>query len=99
MTIIDFITTWVDENDLPCLKKDIQQRRLLMIEKFHPIRPLGSLYTLAHNDDIIFNAIRGQREKVVCVNDSESVDNFEQTKNELINSFASILPDKSSFEL
>ena len=42
--------------------------------------------------------IRRQEKKIVCVNDTDLPGSFEETRKELIAAFASILPEKSSFE-
>ena len=44
-------------------------------------------------------AIREQAYKLVCVNDSEHIVNYDKTLAEIRSAFTSILPDKSSFEL
>lgn len=50
--------------------------------------------TLASVCDIIQN----QRYKMVCINDSSNIKNFEKCRDEIIAAFESILPEKSSFE-
>lgn len=44
-------------------------------------------------------AIREQKYKLVCINDSVHIRNYEQVMQNLEAAFQSILPDKSSFEL
>ena len=44
-------------------------------------------------------AIRKQKYKLVCINDSVHIRNYEQVMQNLEAAFQSILPDKSSFEL
>lgn len=40
-----------------------------------------------------------RRRKIVCLNDTEMVSNFDEYKKQIINAFEQVLPDKSSFEL
>lgn len=42
--------------------------------------------------------LRSGKHKVICLNDTDDVENFEQTKHALIGLFESKLPNKSSFE-
>ena len=42
--------------------------------------------------------IRKQKARVICINDSDRVTDFEGIKNKINSAFESILPDKSSFE-
>ena len=44
-------------------------------------------------------AIREQSYKLVCVNDSEYIRNYDKTLNDVRSAFESILPEKSGFEL
>ena len=44
-------------------------------------------------------AIREQKYKLVCINDSVHIRNYEKVMQELRDAFESILPEKSSFEL
>lgn len=51
------------------------------------------------NEDELLSAIKNQRYKMICINDTESLKNFECTKKSVISAFDSILSDKSKFEL
>ena len=44
-------------------------------------------------------AIREQKYKLVCINDSVHIRNYDKVMQELQDAFESILPEKSSFEL
>ena len=44
-------------------------------------------------------AIREQRYKLVCINDSVHIRNYDKVMQDLHDAFESILPEKSSFEL
>ena len=62
---------------------------------------VGRLMSLANDDSrnqIIYDTIRNQSKKFVCVNDTFSGANFEQVKRNLVSSFEAILHEKSSFE-
>lgn len=57
----------------------------------------GKVFTLKNENKEIYNTIEKQKYKIICINDSDSID-FEKVKKELQNSFERILPEKSSFE-
>lgn len=48
--------------------------------------------------DMAADIIRKQKARVICINDSDRVTDFEGIKNKINSAFESILPDKSSFE-
>lgn len=50
------------------------------------------------NNEKIYNALRKQKYKMMCINDGIKPENFETEKQNLINAFEQILPEKSSFE-
>ena len=47
----------------------------------------------------IYDVIRNQSKKFICVNDQFSGDNYGEVNDHIVNSFRVILPKKSSFEL
>lgn len=51
------------------------------------------------NNSKIFNSIIKQKYKMICINDSIDIKNFDKVKNELNCVFESLLPKKSSFEI
>ena len=62
---------------------------------------VGSLISLANDDcrnQKIYDTIRKQSKKFVCVNDTFTGADYEQVKKNLISSFETILQEKSSFE-
>lgn len=71
--------------------------------RFYPRSPrIGKYFALSPNynrNEEIFNAIRKQKYKMICLNDGDVKENFEIIKNELAKSFNAILPEKSSFEV
>lgn len=46
----------------------------------------------------IFNCISRQEKKLVCLNDTDNIANFEECKKKILEAFDVILPNKSSFE-
>lgn len=70
--------------------------------KFHPRNnSFGRSFALnedRENNQMVFEAIRKQKYKVICFNDMILDDSFEGTKNQLNDALNSILPQKSSFE-
>ena len=50
------------------------------------------------NNENIYNTLRKQKYKMMCINDGVKPENFEVEKQNLINVFEQILPEKSSFE-
>ena len=68
--------------------------------KFVPQSPkIGKFYTIGLHDEQIHSAIRKQQCQMICINDTADVGDFEKQKKRIIQSFESILPKKSSFEL
>ncbi len=63
---------------------------------------IGSLMSISNDESKnqkIYNVIRNQSKKFICINDQFSGTNFDEVKEALILSFDIILPMKSSFEL
>ena len=61
----------------------------------------GKSYTInddKKNNENIYNTLRKQKYKMMCINDGVKPENFEVEKQNLINAFEQILPEKSSFE-
>jgi hypothetical protein len=70
--------------------------------KFEPYNVLkdGKYYDLTDSSiDTIVDCIINQRKKMIVLNDSSSVHDFENDKKKLLSAFDCILPAKSSFEL
>ncbi|MBO0467082.1 capsule biosynthesis protein CapG [Enterococcus plantarum] len=60
----------------------------------------GKFFILNNEDnEMLFKAIKKRKYKVICINDSESVKSVSKIKDELKQSFSSILSEKSSYEL
>lgn len=66
---------------------------------FEPRKTLGKLYTIGVNHIEAIKVIKKQKDKMICLNDSESVKEFEQTKLIIKESFNVILNEKSRFEM
>lgn len=69
--------------------------------EFYPKKPIGKEFATASldYDNKALDYIKKQKGKIVCLNDTESENNFEEHKKLIIDAFESILPEKSSFEL
>lgn len=59
---------------------------------------VGGFYTLGRDDDKIQRTLRGQKKKMICINDDMCVKNFEKTKCDIIEAFETVFPEKSSYE-
>ena len=62
---------------------------------------IGRLMSLCSDDSKnqrIYDAVRNQASKILCINDQFSGDDYETVNNQLIGCFERILPEKSSFE-
>ena len=72
----------------------------IMEGEFHP-RPIpGKYYGLTkNNNNNIYNDIKKQKHKLICVNDTDDDINFEVEQQKLNTVFEYIFPNKSSFEL
>lgn len=68
---------------------------------FHPYNTYTDtkMFPLVFRTKEAIEAIRTQSYKLVCLNDSEHIKDFEGTMHLLHGAFSSILPEKSSFEL
>ena len=56
-------------------------------------------YRLSNNNSVIYDCIRKQKAKMICVNDMSMDIDFERIKKEIKESFELILGEKSEFEL
>ena len=68
---------------------------------FYPKKPIGKSFhtaTMKYSDEAI-EYLRKQKGKVICLNDSEDETDFELHKKLILEAFAALLPEKSSFEL
>ena len=59
----------------------------------------GKKLELGEDDKEIFAAIKKQKYKVLCINDSSENIDFNRTKKALTACFETILPEKSSYEI
>jgi len=74
----------------------------LMKGEFHPAPRIGKKFGISgdeKNNALIYNAIKKQKYRVVCVNDEEENIDFESEKRKLKEAFEHIFPEKSSFEV
>lgn len=68
---------------------------------FYPINKnsQGKYFDLGEDNSKAINVIKSQRIKMICLNDSVEVKDFDQRKDELIKAFNFILPEKSTYEI
>lgn len=74
----------------------------LASNKFSPYNPFkDGNYFLVEDNNVaeIANCIQQQKRKMICINDSERISNFESARHKINAAFESILPKKCSFEL
>lgn len=67
--------------------------------KFKPGKVMGRAFCIGGELELVINAIEKQKYKLMCLNDSDLIDDYENTKNSINCSFSKILPEKSKFEL
>ena len=65
-------------------------------ESFNP--KYVKYFVLGSNDNEVYKSIVNSTYKMICLNDTCSVKNFDETKKFVVDTFERILPDKSSFE-
>lgn len=68
--------------------------------EFVPLSPkVGRLFDVSRDIDRITQAIRGKTMKMICINDSQEVQDFDGIQKKLTDAFDSVLGEKCSFEL
>lgn len=73
----------------------------LASNNFSPINPYkNGIYYLVNDGNVseIADCICRQRKKIICLNDSDDITDFEETKNRILNAFHEILPETCIFE-
>ncbi|HEU3554684.1 TPA: capsule biosynthesis protein CapG [Streptococcus pneumoniae] len=58
----------------------------------------GKNYAISNDPTDIINELKLSKYKIICINDGESIDNFDAVKGLMINAFEKKFPEKSSFE-
>lgn len=68
--------------------------------EFYPtnVMQLGKFYELSNNNEYIWNDLKSQKYKIMCINDGFNLENVDFINKEFVQVFNSILPQKSSFE-
>jgi len=67
---------------------------------FEPRNPnIGKNMKLSDENSEIIHSIKNNKYKMICINDSDNTYNFDEAKQEIIESFEYILPEKSDFEI
>ena len=108
-----FDTLWKEEYDVihnTCQNKLRQKDDVttwsvrywrLMNGEFYPKKQIGKhfqTFEMNYNNKVLEYLCK-QKGKVICLNDTEHEENFELHKNQIIEAFEKILPEKSQFEL
>ena len=68
--------------------------------QFVPINldKIGKNFHIAQQPDALLDAIKHQKYKIICANDTDALDNFEEIQPRLDQAFSTLLPETSSFE-
>ncbi len=66
---------------------------------FVPMSPkIGWMFDAGRDTDRIVDIVRNQSMKMICINDSEKIENFDQIRGRIVEAMDGILKEKSSFE-
>lgn len=68
---------------------------------FIPQKPIGKLFHTASmtKSDEAINYLKKQKGQVICLNDTEDEDSFDEHRRQVLEAFEALLPEKSSFEM
>ncbi|WP_258080067.1 stealth conserved region 3 domain-containing protein [Enterococcus faecium] len=58
----------------------------------------SKMYYLNDNNDLLFSEMKSPQHKIICLNDTNKVSDFEKIKNELLQTFMERYSEKSQFE-
>lgn len=67
--------------------------------EFIPHKNLGKYINMGNDNSHIYSAIRNQKYKLFCINDTENKADFESEKAKMKSAFDAIFPEKSEFEI
>ena len=67
-------------------------------EPFNVLK-LGKMFAVGADNRELYDTIRNQKKRMICINDTCTQEEFEEAKPKVIECFEHILPEKSSFEL
>lgn len=67
---------------------------------FHPVNVQKSFgyYNLSENNSSLLRTIKGQKKKIICINDGRIQGDFQRIKTELAEAFLQIVPEPCQFE-
>ena len=90
----------VFDNDKEFLYEvDVMKYWQYMEGNYEPQSPkTGKFLTIGLHDEQIHNVLRKQLCRIICINDTENIGDFQQQKKNIKESFECILPEKSTFE-
>lgn len=60
---------------------------------------VGQFCVMGRDDEKLYETMRKQSAKMVCINDDDRVEDFEKTREKVIRAFERILPEKSGYEV
>ena len=66
---------------------------------FVPHATLGKYMNMSDDNTAIYNAIRNQKYKLLCINDKENKSDFEAEKKKMTEAFEMVFPARSEYEL
>ncbi len=68
-------------------------------KRFKPRSPkIGKYFEITNDNKVIVDVIKKQKYKLICLNDSAVIENFEMTKEEINRALESVFPTKSMYE-
>ena len=87
-------------NNYTSVNHFVMQYWQLATNKFNPrtIR-FGKLFEIKEDNKELLNTIKKQKYKTICINDNNDIKDITKIKEEIIDAFETILPDKSNFEI
>lgn len=71
----------------------------LLNGRFMPSKIIGKYFDISNNNKNIIKCIKKNKYKIICINDSRDIIDFEKVKHEINEAFNSVLNSKSQFEI
>ena len=82
------------------VNQDIFAFRQLVSGNFHPVNPAsrGMHTRICQDNQHIINALKNEKIKMICINDTEEKIDFESAAKQIVSAFEEKFPNKSAFE-
>jgi len=96
--LLDKVSCQKFRNNYTTVNHFVMQNYQLVTGNFEPRNPNFGKYFTVDNSQI-YDIIKKQKYKCICINDESNIKNVKKTKKLLNDAFETILPNKSSFEL